>query len=629
VTFAVTFTYRWLTVNFTNDQFVPLSRARQILIGDVPVRDFFDPGQFLQHYASAAALSLSGGTLMGEAVLTIFCMALGTALVYVLATRLSQSWLIGAAAAATAMATFPRLYSFPKVLLYVLAVLCAWRYQVRRTHANLALLALVTVVAFLLRHDHGAYIGTATLAFLALLHWPASVDGGRRLASAAGVYGGVTLLLVLPFLVFIQSAAGLPQYIAGLTSQAREVTTLRLNAPPVHLDWAAPLVRIEPPSEPRIHVRWHAEISDEARQEGEQRYGLAGATHEEETTWSYLMTNADPHNITALVGDALVDDTNGIDRTRMKVALNESLFRRAQRAIPLLRMKVAPGVLTWGNALAWLYYVTLALPLLATAMLIGTRKERAADRPIVGMLIVLSVIVGQALVREAPEVRLPDVAAPLAVLGAWVAGIWTGGNSRYARVRVAATVAVGIVTFWSAAALGETRERFVTTGLLAGPTGVKERLDTVHAQLTARPPIDGWHDTGSVGLRTLAHWVRACTAPSDRLLVVGWASDLFFYAERPFAGGQVYLYPDWHASVADQELTVERLARERVPIAIAPVEGQPATREAFPIVQRYVDEHYRHVARGNFGSALEYDVLVRRDIRPRGEYPPLDLPCYR
>jgi hypothetical protein len=635
VTFAVTFAYRWLTVNFTNDQFVHLSRARQILIGDVPVRDFFDPGLFLQYYASAAALSLSGGTLLGEAALTIFFMSLGAALVYVLADRLSRSWIIGMAAAATAVATFPRLYSYPKVFLFVLAVACAWRYQARRTTANLALLAVVTAVAFLLRHDHGAYIGIAVMAFLGLLHWPRSAAGVRPLATAAGTYGGITLLLVLPFLVFIQSTAGIPHYVAGLTSQAREITTLRLNAPPVRVDWTAPLVRIDPPSEQRIHVRWKGDVSDEVRRERENRYGLSSPVPDGGTTWSYVITNTDPYNIATLVSDSLVEDTNGIDRERAELARRESLFRRAQRQIPFLRMAIAPGVLTFGNALAWLYYVTLAVPFLAVAMLIATRantqetSDRGSERAIVGMLIVLSVIVGQSLVREAPEVRLPDVAAPLAVLGAWVAGMFAGGNSRHARARGAATLAFGIVTFWGAATLGEARDRIVTTGVLAGPVGVKERLETVNEQLTARPPIDRWDDTGSIGLRTLARWVRACTAPSDRLLVVGWASDLFFYAERPFAGGQVYLYPNWHSSVADQQLTVERLERERAPIAIAPVEGQPATRKAFPIVQQYVDGHYQQVTRGNFGSALEYDVLVRRDIPPSGRYQPLDLPCYR
>src|SRR5688500_8008852 len=155
VTFALVFAYRWLTVNFTNDQFVPLSRARQILLGDVPVRDFFDPGLFLQHYASAAALYVSGGTLLGEAVLTIFFISLGASLVYVMGHRLSRSWTIAAAATATAVAAFPRLYNYPKVFLFVLTVVCAWRYQVRPTRVTLVLLALTTAIAFLFRYDLG------------------------------------------------------------------------------------------------------------------------------------------------------------------------------------------------------------------------------------------------------------------------------------------------------------------------------------------------------------------------------------------------------------------------------------------------------------------------------------------
>ena len=54
--FVATFLFRFLTLEFMNDQFVHLTRGRQILLGDVPVRDFFDPGLLLQYYASAAAL---------------------------------------------------------------------------------------------------------------------------------------------------------------------------------------------------------------------------------------------------------------------------------------------------------------------------------------------------------------------------------------------------------------------------------------------------------------------------------------------------------------------------------------------------------------------------------------------
>ena len=633
--FATAFAYRWLTVNFTNDQFVPLARAQHILRGELPVRDFFDPGVFLQNYTSAAALSLSGGTLLGEAASTIFFISLGAALTYVMATRLARSWIIGAAATATAVATFPRLYNYPKVFLFVLAIACAWRHQRAPTRGSLCVIAAVTAVAFLFRYDLAVYIGVSVIAFLAVLHWPRSGAGWRPLAFSLGWYGGVTIVLLLPLLFFIQSVVGIPRYLAGLSSQAREITTLRVNVPALRFDWAAPLVLIDPPSERRIHVRWKTGVGEEERRQREQKYGLSRPIADEGTTFSYMVTNSDRDNISALVADPAVDDTNGIDRERGELAIRESPFRRAQRSIPLLRMDLAPGVLTFTNAVAWLYYATLALPILAVATLIGRRLyshaalDRADDRATVVMLITLCAIVGQSLVRESPETRLPDIAAPMAVLGAWVAGVWIRRDMRHFRARMAATLAFGCVTLWSAAAFGELGGRFVTTGVLAGRGGVQERFEKVNEYLGTSPPIDGWYDNGSVALRTLAQWLRACTTPTDRLLVLGWAPDLYFFADRPFAGGQVYLYPGWHSSAADQELTVERLKRQRTPVAISPVDGEVATRLTFPIVAAYVDQNYTHAMRSRFDSAWEYDVLVRRDISPVRTYEPLQLPCYR
>lgn len=123
--FAGTFLVRFLTVEFSNDHFVHLSRGRQILLGDAPVRDFFDPGLFLQYYASAAALTLSGGTLLGEAILTTSAVALGATLTFVLAATLSASTTLGLAAALATAATGPRLQLPESLSLRARARVCA------------------------------------------------------------------------------------------------------------------------------------------------------------------------------------------------------------------------------------------------------------------------------------------------------------------------------------------------------------------------------------------------------------------------------------------------------------------------------------------------------------------------
>ena len=191
--FAGTFLFRWLTVAFPNDHFVHLSRARQILLGDVPIRDFFDPGLFLQYYLSSAAQLLFGYNQFGEAVLTISLVAFGTMLVFHLSAQLSGSrWLAAGAALLTVLA-YPRLYAYPKVFLYVSAIGLVWLYARRGSRLQVILMAALTVVAFLLRHDHGVYIGVMLVCFLCLREW-----GSAQLWRRLGLYTSVTVGLLLP-----------------------------------------------------------------------------------------------------------------------------------------------------------------------------------------------------------------------------------------------------------------------------------------------------------------------------------------------------------------------------------------------------------------------------------------------
>ena len=53
VTFAATLAWRVLTFpGFQNDHYVHLARAQQLLFGDLPIRDFVDPGMPLMYLVS-------------------------------------------------------------------------------------------------------------------------------------------------------------------------------------------------------------------------------------------------------------------------------------------------------------------------------------------------------------------------------------------------------------------------------------------------------------------------------------------------------------------------------------------------------------------------------------------------
>jgi hypothetical protein len=640
IAFALTWIFRWLTIDFANDHFVHLSRARQILLGEVPVRDFFDPGLPLHYYASAAALTVSGQNLFGEAVLTVTLIALGAALTFYLAARSSRSLLLATVATVVAVAMFPRLYNYPKVFLYPLALGCLWHYATRRTTIALAALAGMTAVAALFRLDHGFYIGATSAVGVVL----ANRDRIRAIPAVAVRFAAMTAALLLPFVIFIQLTAGIPAYAAGILRNSSTVARARILSLPIQIDRSMPWIAVDAPSRPRISVRWKPDTSDDQRRQRETQLGLTDGIGDRGSTWSYVLADARRESIEALVSDPLVADTHNIDRDALRVVAAESWLQRARNRSALLRVRIAPGVLTPANALAWLYYATVFVPLTALLVLLVQWRRGTLtpfDTATIGSAVVMCLLIHQGLIRESPDSRLPDVAGPTAVLAAWMTGVvrqskardksgrGATGASRWmsAAARVA-IVGLWVGTLWAATTFGETGERINATGILAGPAATVARSNEVTRLVTLRP-IDFYAPLGSVGVRALTRYVLECTRPSDRVLTGSFEPQVFFYAERPFAGGQVYLRAGWHGSPEDQQLTIARMRRQRVPIVFFSTATEPEVQRGFPMVYRYVQEQYQLAMRSDFGGDREYTVLVKRDITPRGTYQPLGLPCYR
>ena len=639
--FALTWIFRWLTIDFANDHFVHLSRARQILLGEIPVRDFFDPGLPLHYYASAAALTVSGQNLLGEAVLTVTLIALGAALTFYLAARSSRSLILATVATVVAVAMFPRLYNYPKVFLYPLALVCLWHYATRRTTVALAALAGMTAIAALFRLDHGFYIGATAAVGLVL----ANRDRIRAIPAVAVRFAAMTAALLLPFLIFIQLTAGIPAYAAGILRNSSTVARARILSLPIHIDRSMPWIAVDAPSPPRISVRWKPDTTNDQRRERETQLGLTAGVGDRGATWSYVLADTRREAIEALVRDPLVADTHNIDRDALRVVASESWLQRARNRSPLLRARIAPGVLTPANALAWLYYATVFVPLAALlVLLIQWRRGTLTpfDTATIGTAVVMCLLIHQGLIRESPDSRLPDVAGPTAVLAAWMTGVVRQRKAREEkRGRIAprasrwtspaarvAIVGLWVGTLWAATTFGETGERISATGILAGPAATVARSKEVTRLVTLRP-IDFYAPVGSAGVRALTRYVLECTRPSDRVLTGAFEPQVFFYAERPFAGGQVYLRAGWHGSQEDQQLTIARMQRQRVPIVFFSTATEPEVKRGFPQVYRYVEEQYQLAMRSDFGGDRDYTVLVKRSVQARSMHTALNLPCFR
>lgn len=205
---AGAFAFRFLAFRgLPNDQYMQLAWAQQVLYGALPGRDFWEPGMPLAIALSAAAQAWMPGPF-SEGVLSIAALAIAAGVTCYVVTSASRSFVAGLAAAALQIALFPRLYSYPKVLVPVVAVFLLHLYVQRRSTARLVALAAWAVVGFLLRHDLGVMAAVAILVGLL-----ATATPWRDNTREAARFVGVGLLLVTPYLLFLQWHEGVAEHI--------------------------------------------------------------------------------------------------------------------------------------------------------------------------------------------------------------------------------------------------------------------------------------------------------------------------------------------------------------------------------------------------------------------------------
>lgn len=244
---------RWLTLDFDNDYFMHVAWAAEIRLGELPVRDFVEPGFALQTLISFALIKLFGYQMAAEGIVACALIGTGAACTYAICRRLGLSRTVSATAAILTGLTYPRLYAYPKAFVYPTALLALTIHVGRPRKSTLALLALVTAVAFLLRHDHGIYVAIPTLGavwFAAGGDWPAR-------CRAIGSYAGLALLFTLPWMAWITVSGHHEQYVRALAGQGADAVT-RFNIPEhgLHIDTAAPLIALDPPPDPEVTGWW-------------------------------------------------------------------------------------------------------------------------------------------------------------------------------------------------------------------------------------------------------------------------------------------------------------------------------------------------------------------------------------
>lgn len=204
---------------FTDDHLYFAVRGWQLLFGEFPTLDFVDHGAPLTFYLSGAAHWLIGQGALGEILLTSVALALGVAITSRLAARASGSMLLGIGVAIFQIMLELRLYNYPKFIVYAVAIHALWAFADRPGWGTRLCLAIITTVGFLIRHDHGAYVGVCLIALLMLhdgLSW-------RERVRHAAAYAATVLGLLAPYFLFLQFNGGLVRhFVTAAVWTARE-----------------------------------------------------------------------------------------------------------------------------------------------------------------------------------------------------------------------------------------------------------------------------------------------------------------------------------------------------------------------------------------------------------------------
>jgi hypothetical protein len=614
-----------------NDDYQHLAYARQLFHGDLPLRDFWDLSTTLQEVVSAAAQLVFGHRLLAEAAVIGIATAVAVYLAYRLIQQLTGSSLIAAICAALFIIAVPRAYAYPKWIVYAVAAWLWWNYAWWPSAQKAIAAGLSVAAAFYWRHDHGALVAVGVALGMCAAHGFSTL-ALRRTALA----GAVALAVTLPYLVFATLAVG-PLNLARMEMTALQDEHGRSRAT---LHWplrtTSDLFQAEPADAyaPEMTLRWQAGTPADVRGTALARYGLTALAADGPQAQRVRLSSRSIDSLKAVIEDPLIEDTAGVERGRASFSWAQwKPWDRVRFRVPWLRFTVLPGIdqqIVAGAAAAMLLH---AMPLLV-ALLAGPTLRRLLPPGVTPRSLLLfsafAVVVNIGLLREPYESRAADVIVlPVVMFGVLLAVMLRSSYPLVVRwaMRVAA-VLVMVLAAKSFAVAGDFGDRMAW---LIGEGQSLERAQgawsEVAARLRASPPSAFWPGhTGPVSIR-LAKYVRRCTAPSDRVLLLWFAPEIHADADRLMAGRHLYYFAAFRDIDDEQRRELEKVTRSAPPIILANRNNYEAVAMAFPTLIQYVEREY--VLAASFDEDGDrYSILVRRESSPQGTDAVTAWPCF-
>jgi hypothetical protein len=624
--------HAFLMTSATNDNFLHLTLARQWLSGDWPVRDFFDQASILQYAISAVAQVIVGDRLVSEALVVGLAWAISTYLVFELVRRLTGHPVVATLAALLLITAGARGYSYPKGLIYAVAAPLWWRYVHAPDRKGVALLGAWAAVAFYWRADHGVYVALGVpLACLA-------AHGVRLLSLSRCVVAGAAMLaLVAPFLGYVQATLGLPEYIqTGVAAAQTEHLTQGPHEWPV-LRFGRRTVVAEPADAyaPAIGIRWVSESTAEQRQQVLARYDLTPIASDDNAVERVRLSARSIANLRAVVNEPLVADTSGVDRSSGTLSPSSwNAWQRWKFNHAWLRMRVLPALDSEARAsevaVALFYAFPIAM-ILTARWLTGYLRNVSSAQLVAFATFVL--IVDAGMLRLPFPARMGDgVVLSAVAFGCCVSGMWRASIASWwlpRSVLSAGAVALTLAVLTSVSSASRFDERI--SDLAGGGMSLaraRASWQAVYDELTASPPLSYYVDRRARFSLLLAGYVRDCVPEGERLLVLWFEPEIYYYGDRLMAQRHLVFAPTWAGVAHEQRMTIDKIIRFAPPVVLArqsALEGY--ARASYPGVVDYLQREYR-LAATIAEEGEDYMIFARRDRTPLRGFGSGEWPCF-
>jgi hypothetical protein len=129
-------------------------------------------------------------------------------------------------------------------------------------------------------------------------------------------------------------------------------------------------------------------------------------------------------------------------------------------------------------------------------------------------------------------------------------------------------------------------------------------------------------------MRPFFDYVPRCIPPDQRLLVAAWLPEIAVLSQRTFAGGQIWFMPGALKTPADHTLVMQRLAHQRVPVAVLRRPAYDDIALEFPELDAYIKGRFTDVASWSLGGDDVVHLLM--DMRQStGTDAKTGWPCFR